>query len=222
MDPLKYPCLILDHDNTVVRTSPDIQYPAFLHSLKCAGLDFSLSEREFLLIEYEGLPSFIREHFHLTPKMFQKIDDGWFDYMSRHTAKIYDGMAEVLQRHRAAGGIITVVTHSPSSNVLRDYKAADLAPPDIIIDASQVPYHNKPRPWPVETICLQLQLQHADCLVVDDKPCGLDMALRSHASCVVAGWGHTLPETRARIQQFYPYEPFLAHPSDLISYLFRT
>ena len=106
MEPLKYPCLILDHDNTVVRTSPDIQYPAFLHSLKCAGLDFSLSEREFLLIEYEGLQSFIREHFHLTPKMFQKIDDGWFDYMSRHTAKIYDGMAEILQRHRAAGFII--------------------------------------------------------------------------------------------------------------------
>ena len=31
---LKYPCLVLDHDDTVVRSTPTIHYPAFVETLK--------------------------------------------------------------------------------------------------------------------------------------------------------------------------------------------
>jgi phosphoglycolate phosphatase len=32
--PLKYKCLILDHDDTSVKSTPDIHYPSFVQALK--------------------------------------------------------------------------------------------------------------------------------------------------------------------------------------------
>ena len=31
---MKYPCLVLDHDDTVVASAPTIHYPVFLQALK--------------------------------------------------------------------------------------------------------------------------------------------------------------------------------------------
>lgn len=46
---MKYRCLVLDHDDTVVKSTPDIHYPSFVEALKLLRPDMeTLSLEEFV------------------------------------------------------------------------------------------------------------------------------------------------------------------------------
>jgi hypothetical protein len=34
---MRYPCLVLDHDDTLVRSTPEIHYPSFVEALRVSG-----------------------------------------------------------------------------------------------------------------------------------------------------------------------------------------
>lgn len=60
--------------------------------------------------------------------------------------KAYPGIREILERHRAAGGIIAVVSHSMRENIERDYRENDLPMPGVIFGWEQPPEQRKPNP----------------------------------------------------------------------------
>lgn len=54
---LKVKCLILDHDDTVVKSTPEINFPAFLQSLKELRNGMTMSYEQF--VEYNFNPGFL-------------------------------------------------------------------------------------------------------------------------------------------------------------------
>ena len=50
---LRFPCLVLDHDDTVVQSTPTINYPSFVESLRVLRPGMTLSLEEFLRYSYE-------------------------------------------------------------------------------------------------------------------------------------------------------------------------
>lgn len=56
---LKYPCLVLDHDDTVVRSESTVNYPAFLEALRVLRPSCTISLLDFtrwtLLEGFEGM-----------------------------------------------------------------------------------------------------------------------------------------------------------------------
>ena len=45
---LRYPCLVLDHDDTVVQSTPTINYPSFVESLRVLRPGMEISLEAFL------------------------------------------------------------------------------------------------------------------------------------------------------------------------------
>ena len=112
--------------------------------------------------------------------------------------KAYPGIREILERHRAAGGIIAVVSHSMRENIERDYRENDLPMPDVIFGWEQPPEQRKPNPWPLERIMERFALRPEELLVVDDLKPGHDMARAAGVPLAAAGWANDIPE----IEQF--------------------
>ena len=112
--------------------------------------------------------------------------------------KAYPGIREILERHRAAGGIIAVVSHSMRENIERDYRENGLPMPDVIFGWEQAPEQSKPNPWPLERIMARFALRPEELLVVDDLKPGHDMARAAGVPFAAAGWANDIPE----IEQF--------------------
>ena len=108
------------------------------------------------------------------------------------------GIREILERHRAAGGIIAVVSHSMRENIERDYRENGLPMPDVIFGWEQPPEQRKPNPWPLERIMERFALRPEELLVVDDLKPGHDMARAAGVPFAAAGWANDIPE----IEQF--------------------
>lgn len=45
---LRYPCLVLDHDDTVVQSTPTVNYPSFLETLKVLRPEMKMTLEQFL------------------------------------------------------------------------------------------------------------------------------------------------------------------------------
>ena len=54
----------------------------------------------------------------------------WVEYVKDHIPRAYDGMKEILWKHKEQGGLICVVSHSFKHYILRDYEANGLPKPD--------------------------------------------------------------------------------------------
>jgi len=69
---MKYKCLVLDHDDTVVNSTATVNFPSFMNVLKKLRPGFSLTLDEFLRYNFEpGFSSFCR----LKPEDLVMIDD---------------------------------------------------------------------------------------------------------------------------------------------------
>ena len=61
---LRYPCLVLDHDDTVVRSEATVNYPAFLQALRELRPGQTVSLRDFSLWTFqEGFFEMCTNHF---------------------------------------------------------------------------------------------------------------------------------------------------------------
>lgn len=65
---LKFPCLVLDHDDTVVRSTPTIHYPAFVKTLQALRPDVHWTLEQFIACNfYPGFEAMCRDILHFTP-----------------------------------------------------------------------------------------------------------------------------------------------------------
>ena len=82
---LKYKILALDHDDTVVKSTAEVHYPAFLETLKALRPEISMSLETFN--EYCFSPGFFplcREILKLTDKEMVLQDGIWKNYARTH------------------------------------------------------------------------------------------------------------------------------------------
>lgn len=196
---MKYPCLVLDHDDTVVNSTATVHFPSFIAYLKLHRPDARYTLEEYFRKNFDpGVVSLFRDELQMSPEEIEQEQRFWNEYVQHHVPQAYDGMGEILWRHKRQGGILCVVSHSYSANIRRDYRENKLPEPDLIFGWDDPPERRKPSTYPLETIMQHFGLQREQLLVLDDLKPGFDMASRCGIPFAAAGWANDIPE----IEQF--------------------
>ena len=192
---MKYKCLVLDHDDTVVDSSASIHFPSFVEYLKIARPHLA---DKYTLEEYfeknftPGILELFTDEIGLDERELAEEEAFWREYVKNHIPNAYPGMAEIISEFKARGGIVVVDSHSLTENIIRDYKANDLSEPDYIYGWDIPKEMRKPSPGTLLDLMERYSLKPEEILVVDDLKPGYDMAKAAGVDIAAAAWAHNV------------------------------
>ena len=147
---LKYPCLVLDHDDTVVQSEKTIGYPFFCYILDQFRPGQTITLEQFAQDCYElGFAEMCRSRWQFTPKELEDEYLGWMDYVMTHIPDPFPGIGNVIRRQKKEGGVVCVVSHSSVVNITRDYETHFGIQPDVIYGWDYPEELRKPNPFPL-------------------------------------------------------------------------
>ena len=191
---MRYKCLVLDHDDTTVNSTPCIHYPAFVRILEELRPGVQLTQEEFLTVNLTpGLLTFYKKELGFTPEEMARERDIWRGYLDNIIPPFFPELSGLIRRQKEEGGFVCVVSHSFSEYIRRDYNAAGLPEPDMVFGVELEREKNKPNPWPLEEMMRVFGCDTDDLLVVDDLNAGLEMAHSCGVKFAAAGWGYENP-----------------------------
>ena len=187
---LKYPCLVLDHDDTVVQSEATVNYPFFCYILDQyrPGTKISLSQYTEGCFHL-GFADMCRQWYGFTEQELVEEYAGWQEYIQDHIPAPFPGIAQVLHRQKQEGGLICVVSHSCVQNITRDYQTHFGLLPDAIYGWDLPEHQRKPSAYPLEQIMKTYHLPPEQLLVVDDMKPAWEMARKVQVPIAFAGWG---------------------------------
>ena len=189
---MRYRCLVFDHDDTVVNSTATIHYPCFRQFLDEYYPGRSCTLEHYFRQNFDpGFLPMCREEYGMTDAVEYRY---WQDYVRTRIPAAYPGIREIMERQKAEGGLVCVVSHSVDRNIRRDYEANGLPAPDLVFGWEQPLERRKPEPWPLEEIMRRFALQPRDLLMIDDLKPGYDMALRCGVDFAAVGWANDIPE----------------------------
>ena len=198
MKRMKYKCLVLDHDDTTVDSTPVIHYPAFVKILEELRPGIFVSMETFLEKNFSpGLRSFYIDELGFSQDEMRREWEVWREFVGSIIPPFFPGMPELIRRQRDAGGSVCVISHSFPEFIRRDYDAAGVPQPDLIFGWDSDRSRCKPSPWPMQEIMRITGYSPNDILMVDDLKPGLDMARASGVAFASCGWSHQVPSIRA-------------------------
>lgn len=198
----RYRCLVLDHDDTTVQSTPSVHYPSFSDTMRRLRPDMPpVSCAEYTRLWFESIfLETCREVYRFTPEEMKFQNENWLRFMEQRVPAFFEGMPEVIRRQRAEGGLVCVVSHSYARYIRRDYAAAGLPEPDSVMGWEVGAEHQKPYPEPLEVLMQRYGLQRSDILMVDDLKPGFDMARAAGCDFVAALWGYEEESLRDMIR----------------------
>ena len=186
---MKYKCLILDHDDTTVNSTIEVNYPALLDTLSHLRPDIHPGYEEFMDQCFEpGFFEYCTQVLALNSDEMRYEYNNWKKFVADITPSACPGMARIIERHRAAGGIVCTVSHSETENILRDWKANFNSAPDAVYGWDAGEGKRKPHPFPVFDIAEKYSLDLSDILVIDDLKHGFDMAKNAGVKFTASLW----------------------------------
>ena len=197
---MKYKCLILDHDDTVVNSSASIHYPSFVEYLKIyrPGKETQYTFESFIEKNFTpGILSLLCDEVGLNDEELKKEEEFWNDFVRTKTPKAYTGMREIITRFRENGGVVAVSSHSMSAFIKRDYEVNGLPMPDIIYGWDMPRENRKPSPFSVLDVIERYGFDKSEIIMVDDLKAGFDMARAAGIDFAAAGWAYDVPSIRA-------------------------
>lgn len=195
---MRVPCLVLDHDDTVVNSTATVHFPCFQEFLKIHFPRCNYTLEEYFLKNFSpGILELLRDEVGMDDEMLQQEHRFWDAYVQQHVPQSYEGMREILWKHKETGGLICVVSQSFAKNILRDYRENGLPEPDMVFGWEYPAHQRKPKPYPLEQIMLKTGLNREDLLVVDDLKPGYDMAKACGIKFAAAGWAYNIPQIEA-------------------------
>ena len=187
---LKYPCLVLDHDDTVVQTEKTIGYPYFCYILNQFRPGETISFTDYVHDCHNyGFAEMCRRRWQFTEEEQKAEYAGWMDYVLTHIPEVFPGIADVIRHQKEAGGLVCVVSHSSVQNITRDYRYHFGIHPDAIYGWDYPEHLRKPNPFPLEDIMRRFSLTPQDILVVDDMKLAWMMTHPLGVDIAFAGWG---------------------------------
>ena len=190
---MRYPCLVMDHDDTVVNSTATIHYPCFVEYLKIYRPGMTISEEDYWLKNFDpGFVPMCRQDFGLDDRELALELEFWREYVRGHVPAAYPGIRELLQRHVDAGGCVCVVSHSLNEHIRRDWSLNGLPEPALVYGWDDPPERRKPNPHPLLDIMERLGFGPEELLMVDDLKPGYDMARAAGVDFVAAGWSNDL------------------------------
>lgn len=204
---LKYPCLVLDHDDTVVQSMKTLSYPFFCLELELFRPGQTMSLDDYILeCHRRGFADMCRDRFQFTDEELKQEHGMWMDYILSHIPQPYPGIGDIIHRQKAEGGLVCVVSHSHKDNITRDYLTHFRILPDAIYGWDLPPHQRKPHPYPLTDIMARYSLKPEEILVVDDMKLACQMATPLGISVAYAGWnGLGIPEIETEMISICAY-----------------
>jgi len=194
---IRYPCLVLDHDDTAVMSTPCIHYPSFCNTLRHLRPEVTLTLSEYVRLSFDpGFEKLCYDILHFTKEEMDWQLENWKSYVRRTIPDFHPGMKELILRQKAEGGLVCVVSHSYSHFILRDYAHAGIPSPDCVIGWEEGSDRQKPNPWPIHEIMRRYPVSLQDILVVDDLRPGFDMARAAGCDFAAALWAYDSEDIR--------------------------
>ena len=202
---MKYKCLVLDHDDTVVSSTKEIHHPCFVEYLYKTGRD-KIAEgydlEKYLVRNFHpGISAILFDELGMDEEEVKREEQYWAAYVERVTPTAYEGIADIISRFRLEGGLVVVDSHSLTRYIERDYKANSLPFPDLIYGWDIPKEHRKPSPYTLFDIMKRYNLSPSEILVVDDLKPGYDMARGAGVDFAAAGWAYNVPEIEKFMRQ---------------------
>ena len=186
---LKYKCLVLDHDDTVVQSMKTLSYPFFCIELEQFRPGESMSLEEYVLECHRvGFADMCRRRFGFTDEEMKLEHKQWMEYILQNIPAPYPGIDRIIHRQKEEGGLICVVSHSHADNITRDYRTHFKLLPDAIYGWELPPAQRKPNPWPLEDMMSRYDLTADEILVIDDMKLACMMAKPLGVKVCYAGW----------------------------------
>lgn len=209
---LKFPCLVLDHDDTVVQSESTVNYPYFAYILDRFRPGTTISPEQYVHGCCNlGFSEMCRQWYGFTEQELLDEYHGWQAYIKDHIPAPFPGIAALIHRYKAAGGTICVVSHSCNENITRDYTTHFGIQPDDIFGWDYPEHQRKPSPWPLEQIMAKYHLSPHQLLVVDDMKPAWEMASRAGVPIAFAAWGRkdypAISEEMTRICDYTFHSP---------------
>lgn len=192
---MKTPCLIVDHDDTVVNSTATVHYPCFVEYARIYHPEYRCTLEDYFLKNFDpGVVAFFRDEVGMSEAQMLQEQTYWNAYVQNHVPQAYPGMAEILWEQKRRGGRLCVVSHSYRDNILRDYRENGLPEPDAVYGWECPPERRKPNPWPLEQIMADFGLEPGELLMLDDLKPGYDMARACGVPFAAAGWANDIPQ----------------------------
>lgn len=217
---LKYPCLILDHDDTVVQSEATINYPYFCYILDKFRPGATITLKEYIFgCCHQGFAEMCRTKYQFTDEELHEEYLGWKEYIKSHIPLPYPGIGEIIKRQKEAGGLVCVVSHSGHENISRDYLAHFGMLPDNIYGWDFPEHQRKPNPYPLLDIMKKYDLSPDQLIVIDDMKPAWEMAKAAGVAMGFAKWSkESQPDICKKMESICDYT--FASPQDLEKFLF--
>lgn len=218
---LKFPCLVLDHDDTVVQTEKTLGYPYFCYILDQFRPGQTISFHDYVHDCHElGFAEMCRKRWQFTQEEQKEEYRGWMEYVMTHIPEVFSGIGDVIRRQKEAGGLVCVVSHSSQKNITRDYAHHFDITPDAIYGWDLPEDQRKPNPYPLLDIMERYQLSPKDILVVDDMKLAWKMAHPLGVPIAFAAWGkEEFPELSKEMRRLCDFT--FESPEKLEEFLFK-
>ena len=190
---MRYPCLVVDHDDTVVNSTATVHYPCFVQYTRQHFPHYRCTLEEFFVKNFDpGVVAFFRDEVGMSEAQMRHEQEYWNAFVQDHVPQAYDGIADVLWEQKRRGGRLCVISHSYTVNILRDYRENGLPEPDLIFGWEYPRQQRKPHPWPLLQIMERFNLAPEELLMVDDLKPGYDMAAACGVPFAAAGWANDI------------------------------
>lgn len=199
---MKYRCLVFDHDDTVVNSTATIHHPCFEAYLQRYYPGRSCTLEDYFIKNFSpGFVPMCREEYGMSDEDLAQEGLFWREWVKDHIPAAYPGIREIMERQRAEGGLLCVISHSYEDNIRRDYAANGLPAPDLVFGWEQPLERRKPYPWPLEEIMRRYALSPSELLMIDDLKPGYDMAAACGVDFAAVGWANDIPAIERFMRQ---------------------
>ena len=218
---LKYPCLVLDHDDTVVRSEATVNYPFFVYILDQYRPGTTITLEEYVHgCCHLGFADMCRQWYGFTEQELVDEYKGWQSYIVDHIPEAFPGIDRIIRRQKEEGGLICVVSHSSDVNILRDYREHFGILPDAVYSWDLPEHLRKPSTYALDDIMARYGLKPEQLLVVDDMKPAYEMASRAGVPIGFAAWGREdYPEISGEMKKLCDHT--FESPEKLYTFLFE-
>lgn len=218
---LKYPCLILDHDDTVVQSETTINYPYFCYILQKFRPGRTITQEEYTLgCFHQGFANMCREKFQFSEQELVDEYTGWKAHIRSHIPAPYPGIDRIIRKQKEEGGLLCVVSHSSEENITRDYATHFGILPDVIYGWDYPEEKRKPSTFPLEDIMAKYGFTPKEMLVVDDLKPAWEMCSKVNVPIAFAGWSKLeVPQIYHEMENLCDFS--FSNPEELYDFLFK-
>ena len=187
---LKYPCLVLDHDDTVVQSEKTLGFPFFREFVSKIRPGVTVTYEEYVRGCHEMVfTEMCRKKWQFTDEELLEEYLTWKEYTRTHIPEPFPGIGDIIRRQKENGGILCVVSLSGEDNIRRDYQEHFNVLPDMVYGWDLPEHQRKPYPYPLLDIMERYHLKPQELLVVDDMKLAWKMAHPLQVPIAFAAWG---------------------------------